>query len=80
MKMKARFDYLTNFLLEYASSVYSSAELIATFQHIPGSNTAIKAGATAACMNPPSLPRSPVVVGVRKDQSNLHFFKRWLTN
>jgi hypothetical protein len=50
MKVKALFDYLANFLLEYASSVYSSAEVIANFQHIPGSNTAIKAGATAVCI------------------------------
>jgi hypothetical protein len=39
---------LANVLLEYASLLYSSAELIAAFHHIPGSthNATLKAGAT----------------------------------
>jgi hypothetical protein len=50
--MKARcFDYLSDSLLEYAP-VYSSAELIAAFHHIPGSshNAALEAGAIASCI------------------------------
>jgi hypothetical protein len=50
--MKARcFDYLSDSLLEYAS-IYSSAELIAAFTHIPGSshNAAFEAGTIASCI------------------------------
>jgi hypothetical protein len=50
--MKARcFDYLSNSLMEYAP-VYSSAELIAAFSHIPGNshNAALKAGAIPTCI------------------------------
>jgi hypothetical protein len=50
--MKAcSFDYLTDSLLEY-TSIYSSAELITTSHHIPGSthNAALQAGAITTCI------------------------------